>query len=414
MVMHPPSSTVATTGFIVDDRLPNRDRLLDEQAMAADFGRVLGRHVHSCARRRTKYRVGESLRVTYDVQLDDETILVSLRCFPNGTATSAKRWRTPDLSLPDLNVGGWIFPNDRKLSALRTFWSHPDARRVAIPVPHNELQLVSYAPEKGAAFRCLDDGSTVGYAKLYSGNAHLPAASIYRALGPMLARQAVAAPRLIGADDKLGVLFISSVPGDLLSTRPEPAHWAMLGGAVAKLHATAPIPGLPRFERATLPRLHSIGALITTARPDIGAGVTRLLDVLTRSGEMVFDGRPDVVLHGDLHGKNVLVDRGRVGFIDLDQAATGPAAAELGSAIAALRYEAMGSGPVSAPLESALLDGYGEFRDAPPGPALSWHIAAALLGERALRAVNRVRLGGLARLPTVIEAALAQTEGLDR
>ena len=112
------------------------------------------------------------------------------------------------------------------------------------------------------------------------------------------------------------------------------------------------------------------------------------------------------MLHGDLHGKNVLVGRSGVALIDLDQVAVGPPAAELGSAAAALRHDRLTGGlPPSSPLEDQLLAGYRSAAVPPPPPTLAWFTAAALLGERALRAVNRVRPDGLSALPRVLQSA---------
>src|SRR5207244_1686859 len=48
---------------------------------------------------------------------------------------------------------------------------------------------------------------------------------------------------------------------------------------------------------------------------------------------------------------------------------------------------------------------YRSVRALPPAHSLAWYTAAALLGERALRAVTRVRPRGLARLSTVLDMA---------
>ncbi|MFQ5557786.1 MAG: phosphotransferase, partial [Acidimicrobiales bacterium] len=86
-----------------------------------------------------------------------------------------------------------------------------------------------------------------------------------------------------------------------------------------------------------------------------------------------------VVLHGDLHAKNaMLTGRGSLGFVDLDQAGIGAASADLGSALAALRYHdvvAPTSGPVGA--AKRLLEGYETRRPLPPPTELAWYTAAA-------------------------------------
>ena len=58
-------------------------------------------------------------------------------------------------------------------------------------------------------------------------------------------------------------------------------------------------------------------------------------------------------------------------------------------------------------MQRALLDGYAAVRDLPARDELDWHVAAALLTERALRAVNRIRPDGLVHLGAVLADARA-------
>jgi Ser/Thr protein kinase RdoA (MazF antagonist) len=120
-----------------------------------------------------------------------------------------------------------------------------------------------------------------------------------------------------------------------------------------------------------------------------------------------------VCLHGDVHLKNGLLQARRIALIDLDQMGTGPAAADLGSAMAGIRYHALVTDEIArgARLQRALLDGYASLRELPDAHALRWHVAAALLSERALRAVNRIRPDGLAHLGAVLADARAALRG---
>jgi hypothetical protein len=55
-------------------------------------------------------------------------------------------------------------------------------------------------------------------------------------------------------------------------------------------------------------------------------------------------------------------------------------------------------------LKRALLIGYGAPQHS---PELRWHVAAALLQERALRSVTRIRAATLQKLPEILLAAEA-------
>jgi Ser/Thr protein kinase RdoA (MazF antagonist) len=117
---------------------------------------------------------------------------------------------------------------------------------------------------------------------------------------------------------------------------------------------------------------------------------------------------PAVCLHGDLHPKNGIVTQDGVALIDLDQSAAGPAAADVGSLLAGLRYGrriGLLSGSAERRLSAAFLAGYASTRPLPPMASLRWSMAAALLAERALRAVNRVRPEGLVHLDGLLADA---------
>ena len=62
-------------------------------------------------------------------------------------------------------------------------------------------------------------------------------------------------------------------------------------------------------------------------------------------------------------------------------------------------------------LARAFLVSYATTRRLPTGNSLRWHAAAALLAERALRAVNRVRPEGLRRLREILIEAEGLLEG---
>jgi Ser/Thr protein kinase RdoA (MazF antagonist) len=167
-----------------------------------------------------------------------------------------------------------------------------------------------------------------------------------------------------------------------------------------------------RFRRLEPSRLQQAGRLVGRARPELAALSGRL------SRELMACYRPDpdpaVCLHGDVNSRNWLLQDDRVALIDLDQMAMGPAAADLGGALAGLLYREIThdwSGAEVRSLRQALCAGYAAIRPLPTRDSLRWHIAAALLAERALRAVTRVRVDGLWHLEALLATALTQLEG---
>ena len=96
---------------------------------------------------------------------------------------------------------------------------------------------------------------------------------------------------------------------------------------------------------------------------------------------------PSVCLHGDVHPKNgILLEKG-IALIDLDQASVGPPAADLGSLLAALRYErhiGLLTETAERTLADTFLTGYQQIGMLPDPESLRWHMAAALFAERCI------------------------------
>jgi aminoglycoside phosphotransferase (APT) family kinase protein len=286
---------------------------------------------------------------------------------------------------PELETVFWTFPNDRKLRL--DFLAQSGAR------------IVAYAPEKSAT-GCWPHA----YVKVYSGDEGERTLRVHE----LLRDARVRVPPALGYVRSLRALAVEPLAGRPLAAFPPdelPGGYRLLGGAVARLHDMPPPDGA-RFRRCDPDRVRRAAALLGRARPDAAAQADELAAELElRAGD---SSGPPVCLHGDLHPKNVLLDGGRVGLVDLDQVAGGPPAAELGSLLAALRYARL-TGELPFVLErrlaAAFLDGYGAARPLPDAPALRWHTAAALLAERALRAVNRIRPRGLVRLRPLLADA---------
>jgi hypothetical protein len=82
---------------------------------------------------------------------------------------------------------------------------------------------------------------------------------------------------------------------------------------------------------------------------------------------------------------------------------------DLGSVIAGLYCEAcvgLLTRRELSSLSNAFLSGYGVA-----AASLRWHVTAALIEERALRAVTRIRFGGLERLSEILTTAEAVLNG---
>ena len=209
--------------------------------------------------------------------------------------------------------------------------------------------------------------------------------------------------------------LFSPAPGRPLNQLPWAAYpdaMAALGAALSVLHAQ-PTDGFAPFTRLDPDQLVAAGDLVCAARPDLASVTDGLVGVLLRTAPTP---GPNVLLHGDLHPKNVLVHDNGVSLVDFDEASVGPAAAELGGVLARLwcprPRDTIDPDTAQAAAE-ALLAAY----DRRPSRAdLLWYAAAALLVERAVRAISRVDAAAIGDLERVLVTALrwAGPRGADR
>lgn len=414
-----------------DPTFPQRDPLLDPGFVAGRLERALcpeGGELRIAAieRRRVTYRFGTSLRTLHRIRVGGEWQLVSSRSFAAGGAArafakaSSQEWHTASVAgLPgfaldrELDTVFWVFPNDRRIGDLARV-AAPDGTLTAERVPGwTRSEVVGYAPEKAATFRCTTrHGRTVAYAKVYGTDEGARTAAVQSGLVASLSPRPspVELPEILGYEPEVRTLFQRPVVGVGLATLGEDelsGGFHMLGRAMAALHRLPAPPGVPAFDRLRGARLVEAAETVGRALPGCAGRAGRALTALLRAPAQAGDAA--ATLHGDLHPKNAVVTEGGLGLVDLDQVALGPAAADLGSVLAWVAHaRCLGrfSRTAEQALTSALLLGYRDVAPPPDVEELGWFTAAALLAERAVRAVTRVRTLALANLePLLGEAA---------
>jgi hypothetical protein len=352
-----------------DPALPQRDELLCPAATGVEVVRC-------------KYRVGESLRVLY--RTGDRLVTVRVR------AGERPRW--------------WVFPDDRRLRGIAELMAPTAELRALAGRPWVTSEVAEYAPERSLTVRALDgSGRATAYVKLYAPGFR-DVAALARRCRDVAAGASAPAPLGWHGD----VLILDVAPGRRWADIPTAEAVGVvgrLGAEIARVHGVSPAPGTPVFERFGATRIGGAVAAVAAARPDVAAALGAVRCRLSRQPP---SGGHPVLLHGDCHPKNALDDSARLTLIDLDQAGTGPPAADIGSFLARLRvgtvtglHTAVDEGALAA----AFLAGYARHRAVPSCRDLAWHTAAALVAEQAVRAVNRVRPAVLARLADVVDAA---------
>jgi hypothetical protein len=414
-------------GLAADRALPQRDVLLDEAAMAVRLARAFDGDapvaISRCELIRVNYQIGRSLRALYRVEMDGACWMIAARTFRDGRTeevfsqaceTAVRRGSVrPVFHDRNLNTVFWTFPNDRKIRSL------PLVANARVDVGDAGLRgwtasrLSAYAPEKSATFACLDgSGTVIAYAKTCAEHQAERDYGVYRALAGVVGDvyPHVRVPRAIAYVSAHRLLVIEAIVGRRLADAGDGDRGAdlrRLGAALAAWHRITP-PDAPQFARFQPDALESAARLVARVRPDVAPLVDRLARELASSRAPATD--ESVCLHGDVHPKNAIATGDGIALFDVEDLAIGPAAADVGSLLAGLVYLRRASRisvDTHEELASAFLDGYASVRPLPRRQALGWHTAAALLVERVLRAVTRVRPLGLLHLEELLADAAA-------
>jgi Ser/Thr protein kinase RdoA (MazF antagonist) len=190
----------------------------------------------------------------------------------------------------------------------------------------------------------------------------------------------------------------------------EVADLEWFGTAVAAFHGLA-VAHAPLMDRFSPTHLRDAATILGTIRPELSDAAAHLAARLIATAAA---DRDTVCLHGDLHPKNAIVCGDQVALIDVEDVAVGGSAADVGSLIASLVYRRE-TGRLSREAcrrrAGAFFAGYETVRRLPDAAAIQWYAAAALLVERATRAVTRIRPLGLEHLPALISTSERLLDG---
>lgn len=403
---------------------------------------IVGRKVVGCDIERVKYRPARNCMVSYRLHTTlagkpaPEALRATVTTHSPGElehrleqACGAMTPTTPTAPAILGEISSLVvpFPLDRKLASLTELVSSPAlatrafARQFGAP-PNGGVtqQVASYFPGHSCTVRVvLSEPAGRGDAAM----PHVYGKVSYSEAGANALRGMVALTARQGALHHLGsavaleydaprkILWQAGIAAPTLADHTFSCHrdlllWQRVGAATAQLHRS----GVGGDARLTLPALcDSIERgrdLVCGAHPAM-ARVTDSVAMRLLVGAVNIDAEPTATLHGDLHSHNVLVGDDRLYFIDLDRIGLGPALAELGSLIAErIASDCVLGRPADLSVIHALVSGYQQHGGMPLScDQLDWHVAAALLRERAARAVTSLKPGRFESLPALIRTA---------
>jgi streptomycin 6-kinase len=469
------TTAVATDRRVPDDRaLPHLAALFDLEGMSHSLtahwseGEQGAPRIIGCEIERVKYRPGRNCVVGYRLQVKwprrpgrvgwrrtSERLAATRICaamyprveaalrYERARAAADAAGIVPEVAL--LSGPGvllWRFPHDRKLSTLPLLADSDWLRNCALPdvvrrrwgekwrIESARNELVSYFPHHSATLRSRLSLSYAAAAPqawhVYGKVRHDDAgAHVFDAMTRLMESDAnraghvgYARPLAIHAAER--VLWQEGIDAPTLDQGLREGHvdaatWATVARALASLHRT-PLGLTPSVTRESL-QIDIERATITLAAavPSLAAQAHVLQESLLRGLEHI-ECAPDATLHGDMHGKNVLLGADRAYLIDLDCMGAGPRLAELGGLLAELMLrDCMAGRAVDWHLAGAVALAYQRAHEARIDPDdLAWHVAAALLRQPAYRSVTSLRPGRLEILPQLLDASHAALRGAIR
>ena len=416
-----------------DPVLPRRDDLLDDQVVGPRLAELLDQvpddRSGTCERVRAKYRRGESLRASYRIGPEPGGLLVSARMFPAAEApgqflrardAAVGQGADPRSVLFDEETSTvfWVFPQDRKLRRPSPADQPATGAPDVFGAPWTQSELMAYTPEKAATVRCADArGATVGFAKLQSGDDGRRSVATLRAARRGIAEHGGPAPA--GCDR----LPARPAPGAVLArarSAAPPAGPGRLPGrhGRARRRALGAARSADRRVRAVHPAgsrsAGGRGHLVRAARPDLGPVTEALVGELLTDRTATRSERPAARRPAPQERAGARQRRqprrprpgGR-----RDRPPPSSAACWPGSGARARVTRSTPTRPRAA--AEALLAAY---HRAPSRADLLWYAAAALLVERAARAISRVDVATIGDLERVLATALrwAGHQGADR
>jgi aminoglycoside phosphotransferase (APT) family kinase protein len=406
-----------------DPAVPQRDRLLNLDAMAGHLSRSLGRDgavpLRWCRLECISYRPGRRLRAVYRVGIDGEDVLVAASTFSEGRVEAAYEHAMagavaragplgPVGYAAELDSVFWTFPNDRRLGHLSAVAeARADLSRL-VDNRWTRSRLVKYNPETSAVVACLDDSSRViAYAKVHEGDEGERAHRLHRAFARVAANSGPRIARPIAYSHRYRTQLVEPVIGTSVH---ELAGAGLLAGlhaygvALARLHSLPP-DGVRADGRDALERLQRKAEAFRIVRPDVTEQLSAVLGEL--SARLGVAREPQVPIHGDANESNAILQVDQVALIDFERAGVGAASSDIGNVLGLIRYF-RSVGLISALDERsrtvAFRRGYSSVRGLPHRDALRAHESAALV-ERAFRAVARLRAAALPHIPALLAEA---------
>ena len=388
-----------------DPAIRGLDTVLDVEAFAALLARRAGAaELRDVRVTYLRYKPGIDCLVGYRVSISGSETSVHAHAY--GCAAEAKlakaRQRTgvrgalgagcfvDDAKALVINV----FPTDRKLKALPVLAEterrrsllrslFPASQEIEQELGAAMLTTLRYKPERRYVAMLQGEQGRKLLLKAYTKEGYGSVCDNAKALR---SRGLLQVPRRLARSRKYRLLAFEWLPGSELPNLPggpaaNPATLARIGVALAELHAQEPRGLATRSRKAEAVAVLRAARGVEAACAELGPLARARARVICR--HLLASAPIRRPTHGDFHaGQIVLPKDGRIGILDLDRAALGDPATDLGGFAAQLERDAATgrlTPALAAAATDALLDGYRSGPLQLHGERLALQTAAALL-----------------------------------
>lgn len=302
---------------------------------------------------------------------------------------------------PELALTMACFPNDRVLKRVRKIAGSKPPRTalsdLGFPKDATIVPL-HYRPERRYVSRVEHLGTPIAVVKVHAPDAFARArvnAGAFLSCGPLVV------PSLIGSSESLGAVACEWLYGS--AAKFDPPTGRRIGEALAALHSETASDLAALTPECQSDSARAVAQDLGQLLPDLAERSKQLAARI--SSRLKQDTNP-VPLHGDFHLDQVIDLGPKIGLVDFDEAARGPAEWDLGNMLAHLRLGGA-SEPDMAAFGAALLEGYRGAGGTVSEPALAAQTALALL-RLSLRPFREQQIDW----PHAVRAILDQADAL--
>ncbi|MCA9245545.1 MAG: aminoglycoside phosphotransferase family protein [Planctomycetales bacterium] len=303
----------------------------------------------------------------------------------NGESSPAVHWRT----IADDCVTVFRFPYDRVLDVMVRIEDARERGALLAKLLADEsaacaatIDTLAYKPERRFVGQVRRGDHTVGVLKCYTPAEYLKARNNAKSLR---SGSTLRLAQVQGRSQRHRAIILDWLAGDRLLERlqresvDEPAL-RRVGTALGEIHRQRGrrLGQLTRSVEAA--SLREVGAAIAFLLPELADQVTRLSGRLAAwLANLPVEDRP---VHGDFYAKQIILNGPTVGVLDLDEAARGDPALDVGNFLAHQHRYSLRDGTPAAQLETiaaALLDGYAQSGREIDSERIGIYTAACLL-----------------------------------